>query len=333
MVVKIGACGICPVKDMAWYQRTIPSGSATGIALGHEFSGEIVEVGPKVTAVKVGDRFYGYAYRPCGKCEACLAKRYGECANPYQGSAGTWVNGAMAEYLLVPCTSNDRLIALPDDISDRNGALLEPFILGIGLANKAEEGDVVIILGMDFMMLCGVAKLKKAGLAKKVIVSDVSKKRLKAAEELGADVVINELKDDVVRVVMRETKGLGADLVIEATQRPVNLQQAVAVAQPLGAVWTTTEPYYGHYTVHPNLERQRGEHPEPKGREKGFTMQNAWGTLGPMVPRLQESIEFMRAGTVTAEKYVSHVFPIDKVKEAFEVAINPHESLKVIIEP
>lgn len=333
MVVKIGACGICPVKDMAWYQRRIPNSCNTGIALGHEFSGEIVEVGSKVTSVKAGDRFYGYAYRPCGECEACQDHRYGDCYNPYQGSAGTWVNGAMAEYLLVPCTSNERLIAIPDDISDQNGALLEPFILGIGLANKAEAGDVVVILGMDFMMLCAIAKLKKAALAGKIIVSDVSGKRLKAAGELGADVIVNDLEKDVVKVVMQETKGEGADLVIEASQRPVSLQQAIASAHRLGAVWTTTEPYFGHYSAHPGLERKRGEPPQPKGREKGFTMQNAWGTLGPHLPRLEESIEFMRSGIITAEKYVSHIFPLSKVNEAFEVALNPHESIKVMLEP
>ena len=273
MVLRVRACGICHIIDVPHYKMSFPlidapphyransPVSTSGIVLGHEFSGEIVEVGSKVTSVKVGNRFYGYAFRPCGQCEACQGGKYGDCANPYQGSAGTWVNGAMAEYLLVPCTSNDRLIALPDDISDQNGALLEPFILGIGLANKAEAGDVVVILGMNFMMLCAVAKLKKGGLAKKIIVSDVSPKRLKAAEELGADVTIDELKDDVVRVVMLETMGDGADLVIEASQRPVSLQQAIASAHPLGAVWTTTEPYFGHYTVLPNLERKREDPP------------------------------------------------------------------------
>ena len=62
-------------------------------------------------------------------------------------------------------------------------------------------------------------------------------------------------------------------------------------------------------------------------------MQNAWGTLGAHIPRLEEAIEFMRSGMITAEKYVTHVFPLSQVKEAFEIAINPHESIKVILEP
>ena len=98
ILVRIKACGICPLMDIPRYQR-ICVDHAPRVVLGHEFSGEVVEVGRSVTAVKVGDRVYGLAYRPCNSCDACLKQNYIHCENFEKGTAGTWINGGFAEYL------------------------------------------------------------------------------------------------------------------------------------------------------------------------------------------------------------------------------------------
>jgi threonine dehydrogenase-like Zn-dependent dehydrogenase len=337
VLIRVKASGICNIKDTAWWQKACPDYVGTGIALGHENSGEVVEIGPKITSLKVGDRVSGYAFQPCLKCEACKAKDFARCTRPTEGSGGTWINGSMAEYLLVPYIGNDKPWKLPDNVSYFDAALSEPTILGIGLANKAKPDDILVILGQELMGLAAVAWAKEKGVAR-VIVSDVSKKRLQAAKELGASVVVNELEQDVVKVVMEETAGWGADVVIEASRRPLNFQQAIAVVQPLGAVWLTSEPYYAHYALHPNLEQLPGSpHRTPQERatgvRQGFSIRNAWGTLGDGNIRRQQAIKLMQEGKITAKKHVTHIFPLEKVDEAFKTALNPHDAIKVMFEP
>lgn len=329
MVVKVGACGICPIMDFPKYKQKVYD-CATGIALGHEHCGEVVEAGTGLSDIKVGDKVYGLCYRPCFKCEACLAKDFGKCRRYPSGTAGSWINGAFAEYLLYPFVSKENIIKLPELISFRAGALLEPLILGIGLAEKAKDGDVVAIFGQDFMGLATVAELKAKGLAKKVILSDISKKRLEAAEELGADVVVNETKDNVVEVVMKETSGAGSRVVIVASGRPANFQQAIDVVRPGGAIWLGTM-YDAPFMFHPSL--QRPEMPRSNITQKGFTIQCAWGTLGPKFPRLEEAIKLIQFGTITADKFVTHVFPLERIREGFETAIHSPDAIKVMIEP
>ncbi|MBN1191669.1 MAG: alcohol dehydrogenase catalytic domain-containing protein [Dehalococcoidales bacterium] len=337
ILIRVEASGICNIKDTAWWQKACPDYVGTEIVLGHENSGEVVEVGSRITSLKVGDRVAGYAFQPCLKCEQCKAGNYSNCMRPTEGSSGTWINGSMAEYLLIPYVGNNKPWKLPDDVSCLDAALFEPTILGIGLANKAVPGDVVVILGQELMGLAALAWLEKKGI-EKVIVSDVSTKRLQAAGELGAKVVINELEQDVVKVVMAETAGRGADVVIETSRRPINFQQAISVVQPMGSVWLTSEPYYAHYALHPNLEQVPGSpHRSPQKQaadtRQGFSIKNAWGTLGDGDVRREQSIKLMQEGIISASKHVTHVFPLEKVPEAFETALNPHESIKVMFKP
>jgi L-iditol 2-dehydrogenase len=328
IVLKIGACGICHIKDMPRYKQSLFDCSA-GIAHGHEFCGEVVEVGPNVTVAKVGDKVYGLSFQPCLNCDACRSKNYAACSNFTDGTAGTWTNGGFAEYLLFPFANDENVIVVPETMSFRDGALIEPLYLSFGLANKAQAGDVVVIFGQDIMGLATVACLKEREVSK-IIVSDISKKRLKAAEEVGADVIVNELEQDVVDTVLEKTGGRGADVVIETAGRAVNFQQAIDIVKNHGNIWFGTT-YDSPFLFHPSL--QRPDKPRSNLTSKGFTMQCAWGTLGSRSTRRRQAVELLQSGKISAEKFVTHAFPLEKIKEAFEVAINPHESIKVVIEP
>ena len=333
MIVKIKACGICNVMDLPRYQRTV-LGVGTGIAHGHEWSGEVVEIGPKVTDVKVGDRVWGRSFLPCGKCAECLAKDYVKCKNFIQGMTGRWLHGAFAEYMLFPYVKEDPsiLVKLAKDVTYRDAALIEPMRLCLGLAAKAKAGDVVVIIGQQFMGLAILARLKAMGNIR-VIVSDVSKKRLEKSRELGADVVVDELKEDLVKVVMKETPvkgasvvmesaeelaGTGANVVIDTAGKPINFQQAVKMVGRNGTIWLT-QPYEASFMVNPRLLG-------------GASINNPWGTLGNGEMHVR-SMEFIQTGRITAEKVVTHVFPLDKIKEAFEVALHSPDAIKVVIEP
>lgn len=345
MVMKVGACGICPIIDLAHYRmsfplkdvpshrETVPLSATSGVVLGHEFSGEVVEVGPKVTTVKPGDRLYGVAWSPCGKCESCRLGNQADCL--YIDAAGRVINGAMAEYILFPNVTypsvrEDKIIGLPRDLSFRDGALLEPLRLSMGLAAKAKAGETVVVFGQEVIGLGVAARLKAMGAAK-VIVTDVSKKRLQVARDVGADVVVDALNEDILEAVMDETSGRGADIVMETSCRPESLQDAVNVIRPFGVIWLGT-----FYTAGPFFDpsyQRPGMVSMNITQKAGISIRCAWGTLGPWLPNLELARDLMQAGTLTAATVVSHVFPLEKAKEAFEAALNPHESIKVMIEP
>jgi threonine dehydrogenase-like Zn-dependent dehydrogenase len=191
------------------------------------------------------------------------------------------------------------------------------------------------------MGLGTVAKLKERNV--KVITSDVSKKRLQAAGELGADVLIDSVNQDVVSVVMKETKGNGADVVILIDTRPVGLMQAFASVRRAGTIWLAGY-YYSPFKVRADIGPSEGGMTSWIGPGVGYTdpsigfdpallhMQIAWGSLGPRVPRWLEAAELIQSGKITAKKHVTKAFPLAKTKEAFDLTTNDHDQIKVVVE-
>ncbi len=328
VVCKVKACAICDIMDIPAYTRgiwiTIP-----GVAMGHEWAGEVVEVGPKVTAVKVGDRIFGFAIRPCLNCPPCKAKDYGNCNNYREGGGGHRMHGAFAEYNFLPFATAGNIVKIPDSLSYRDGALIEVMRLSYGLAQKVEKGDYVVIFGMQFLPAGALARIKSTGLAKKIMVIDRSKKRLQVAKDLGADVVIDELNEDPVKVVMKETGDEGAQVIIESTGRPECFHQALKMlaegnvkTTPVargGTLWLP-QPYEAPVTFSGSLLKGGAAIRHPWGTIEGFTL-------------YKPTVEYMATGKIPASKVVTHVFPLEKTKEAFETCLNDRDAIKVIVEP
>jgi L-iditol 2-dehydrogenase len=329
MIIKVAACGICPLLDVPRYKRKLYD-HASGIAFGHECSGEVVGIGPKVKVVKLGDRVHGMSYRPCHRCEACQSGNYGRCLNFTEGIAGTWINGGFAEYLLFPFVANENIIILPDNMSYRDAALIEPVTVAVGLAGKAKEGDVAVVLGQEFMGLATVTQLKARGVAK-VIVGDLSCKRLDKSREAGADIVVNELESNIITIVMKETSGKGADVVIETAGRPATFLQSIDLIKEHGSIWLGSF-YDGPFLFDPSLVRPDMPHSNLT-QKHGISIHCPWLTFDDRTTRRVQAMELVRSGKITAQKFVSHYYPLEKIKEAFETASNPLESIKVIIEP
>src|SRR5208282_1791343 len=118
--------------------------------------------------------------------------------------------------------------------------------LAIGLSRKANAGQTALVLGQELMGVGVVAKMKERGV--KVIATDVSDKRLKAGGEVGADILINSIDQDVVRTVMKETRGKGADVVIVIDTRPQALMEAISSTRRAGAIWLAGY-YYSPFKV------------------------------------------------------------------------------------
>jgi len=341
-IVKVGACGVCTVMDVDAWIRWQRGGEGPGLARGHEWAGEIVELGSRVTDFKVGDRiFQNPVFKPCYRCQYCLERDYWRCVNWRDGMAQRSIHGGFAEYIWIPFITNESAAKMPKDLSWRDLAMIEPLYLGIGISRKAKAGETALVLGLELMALGVVAKFKERNV--KVIASDVSKKRRDAAGKLGADVLIDSINEDVVSVVMKATKGKGVDVVIVADTRPIALMQAISSVRRAGAIWLAGY-YYSPFKVRADIGPSEGGMSSWIGPGIGITdpsigfdpallhMQVAWGSLGPRVPRWLEAAELIQSGKITGKKHVTSVFPLEKTKAAFDLTRDDDDQIKVVVE-
>jgi len=204
-------------SDLKTYRRGHPTMIRKASVFGHEWAGDIVEIGSKVNKFKAGDRIVSVNSVPCFNCYYCKLGRYSLCENL------VYNNGAYAEYIKVPGNILEKnTYKIPEGIKYKEAALLEPLacvVHGVEESN-INSGDTVVINGAGpvGLMFVALAKLKGAN----VISVDLSDERLKYAREFGADYVINGAKvNNQVQAVKRLTKNKrGVDIAIDATGIP-----------------------------------------------------------------------------------------------------------------
>ena len=231
-LVRIKSALTCG-SDLKTYRRGHPTMIADGSVFGHEWAGDIVELGDGVEDFKLGDRVVAVNSVPCFKCYYCKLERYSMCENL------VYNNGAYAEYIKIP---SDILaintIKIPDHVEYPSAALTEPLacaVHGIDESNIS-EGDMVAVNGAGPIGLFFVALAKLKGAI--VISSDLSDERLEVAEELGADFTVNAARaDDQVQEVKDLTDGgRGVDVAIEATGFPKVWEMTILMARKGGTV-------------------------------------------------------------------------------------------------
>lgn len=178
---------------------------------GHEFCGEVVEVGEGASNLKIGDRVFFWRRVPCGNCALCLAGYEELC---FHGPvAGSNIPGCLAEYVLLPAGS---IASIPDSINDSEATAMQPLMVATGAvhATGIEMGDTVVVLGQGSMGL-NVMQLSRVCNAGKAIAVDVRDDVLAFSSQFGADITINAHKTDLEEAVLEATGGVGADIVFE----------------------------------------------------------------------------------------------------------------------
>src|ERR1700694_1989154 len=213
-----------------------------GLVIGHEPVGVIYELGPGVTGYDVGDRVLVGAITPCGQCRACLSGQLSQCGHGdgYEALGG-WrfgntINGAQAEYLLVP-HAQANLAKIPDELTDEQVVLLSDIAsTGFSGAESADirVGDTVVVLAQGPIGLCATAGAKLMG-ASFVIGVDGDPVRMKMAKRMGADVVLDPKQCDVISEVKRLTGG-GADVAIEALGLQETFENCLRSLRPGGTL-------------------------------------------------------------------------------------------------
>lgn len=178
---------------------------------GHEFCGQVVDLGPEIKNVKLGDRVVYYRRSPCYKCRLCLSGHQYFC---HRGPVlGVDIPGCLAEYVLIPAES---LISIPDSISDSEAAVMQPLSAAVADVEVAEieMGDTVVVFGQGIMGLYLIQLSRLCG-AGKVVALSSRDEALAISGQLGANFLINLRHTNTVEAVMDATNGLGADVIFE----------------------------------------------------------------------------------------------------------------------
>ena len=235
LLLRVRAASICgtDVKIIRNGHRKLADGQR--VVLGHEFIGTIERAGADVEGYGAGQRVGVVPNAGCGYCDACIRGQANYC--PQYTAFGIDRDGGHAAYVVVPgrFIAQGNVVPLPEAVSDREGALLEPFscvVNGVRAA-RIELGDTVLIFGAGPIGLMHVMLCRIAG-AGKLIVVDPLEDRLRRAARLGCDVTIDPAHDNVQERIRHETEGRGVDVAITACPVAEVQSQAVGLLAPYG---------------------------------------------------------------------------------------------------
>ncbi|MDD5170994.1 MAG: alcohol dehydrogenase catalytic domain-containing protein, partial [Syntrophales bacterium] len=197
VIVKVRACGVCG-SDLHVYKRD----GQDGTIFGHEFSGDIVEVGAQVTGIMPGMRVTAVGFKPCGKCFWCAQGKGHRCSA--MALLGYHFPGAMAEYVHVPFAALGRSIfPLPAELTYEDAASVEPLSISYFSVNRAQpkENETIAVIGLGVIGLYAIQVLKAMGVSK-IVASGRRPSRLEAAKACGAHIIIDAAKEDAVKASM-----------------------------------------------------------------------------------------------------------------------------------
>jgi L-iditol 2-dehydrogenase len=314
--IEVKAAGICGSDIHIWHSDiAIPV--RPPVVIGHEFSGVVVEVGEGVTTCKVGDRVTSEtAYSYCGKCHNCKTGRYNLCDE--RRTLGYWYNGAFAKYTVVP---EDRIHILSKSVSFEEGAMMEPAACVtnalMDLIN-IQAGDVVLVSGPGAVGLIALQVAKAHGAFVIVSGTSVDAKRLEFAKKLGADIVVDVTKEDLLEIVKKNTlMGRGVDVVAECSGSGRATAAGIEAVRKQGhfvQIGLAGSPF--------ELNFDRICYKEIK----------VTGSLGSVWTSWKNAIKLVESGKLNLKDLASHTFSLDDWQKGFEVFENK-EGLKVLFKP
>lgn len=313
VLLKVAYTGICGT-DIHTFKGQYAN-SVTPIVLGHEFSGKVEKVGPDVKSLKPGDRVTSETtFATCGKCVYCKAHEYNLCEN--RVGIGTKANGSMANYVL---TREESCHVLPKNVSYQLAAMSEPLSCCVHAMYQKTPftlHDTLLIMGPGPMGLLSLQIAKEIGAF--TIVSGITKdaERLQIAKELGADIIVDTQKQDLAKVVMDATNGVGVTKVYDCS----GAVPAVNAALPLLRKGGTFQQV-GLFAK-PKNELDERSIIQHEITYRGSRSQNPYDW--PIALHLESK------GAIAKDRMITKVFDLEHWRGAFE-AMMAGQELKVLI--
>jgi alcohol dehydrogenase len=316
-LVRVDAVTICGT-DLHILKGDVPA-VTDGRILGHEAVGTVEAVGTGVKNVAVGDRVLVSCISACGRCRFCRERSYGQCLGGGGWILGHKIDGTQAERVRVPFADTSTY-GVPDGVTDEQILMLADILptgYEVGVLNgRVGPGDVVAVVGAGPIGLSAMMGARLFSPAH-VVAIDLADSRLEAAKHVGADITINNGREDAVAVVRDLTGALGADVAIEAVGVPAAFELATALARPGGRI--------------ANI----GVHGQPATLHlEDLWIRNVRITTGlvdtystPTLLRLAQGHQ------IEADRFVTHHFTLDQFEEAYDTFARAGETgaLKVVL--
>jgi L-iditol 2-dehydrogenase len=309
ILVKIMSCGICGSDIVEWYR--LPRAP---LVLGHEIGGEIVEVGGSVKNFRPGNRVFVAPKVPCMTCDYCKNGHYPVCTNIKDR-----MPGGFAEYVLVPeSLVENGTYRLPDNVTFDQSTFIEPLACVVRAQRLAGLKDkqtfMVIGCGMSGLLHIKLAKAKKC----RIIATDINEKRLEIAKKFGANFTINAQEDVPERLIAENTKK--ADVVMLCASALSAVDQAWKCVDKGGVVVFFAVPGPDKVVTVPINDFWTKE----------MSIITSY-YCGP--PDIVDAIKLIESGQIKVDDMITHKLSLKDTAKGFQMVMDGHKSLKVIIKP
>lgn len=304
VLVKVKATGVCG--------SDIPRVLGTGahyypIILGHEFSGEVVEIGNDVSNVRVGDKVSGAPLVPCHKCIDCLRGHYSQCK--HYSFIGSRTSGSWAEYVKMPAIN---AVKLPSEVSFVEGAFMEPITVALhGLfVMDFKGGSDVAIVGMGTIGLLALQCAKALG-AKNIYAFDIDDEKLNIAKEYGAYYCINTGEEGFREKVWEATNGRGFEQVIETAGVEFTEKLSLEIAANKGNVM-----FIGTPSKPITLEPREFEYIN----RKELTVRGSWMSYSAPFPGKEWELAayYLKTKQIKVDKLIDRKIGMESIASAFD---------------
>ena len=308
--IKLLVLGICG-SDIHYYTSGRIGSQVVKypFTVGHECAGEVIETGPAVTRLRKGDIIAVEPAMWCGKCDQCLSGRHHTCRTlKFLGCPGQ-AEGALSEYIVMPEAS---CYPLPGALIPDHGAISEPLAIGVYAVRKAGEirSTKIGILGFGPIGMSVFLGAKTQGTGQ-IYVSDKIDERLAIAAKEKVSWTGNPLKEHIAEIV-RQREPLGLDIVFECCGQQEALDQAIDILKPGGRLIVVGIPEFNRWTLSVDDSRRREISVQFIRRQVGC---------------VEDSLDMMNNGKINVGNMVTHRFPFENTKEAFDLVAGYHDGV------
>jgi len=319
LLVRIDACAVCGT-DLKAHASGNPRIKAP-MVMGHEFTGRLAEVGAELSGYQVGQRVVMATSVSCGQCAYCRRGLANLCVE--LTPMGFGYPGGMAGYTVIPAraVANGHVVIVPPELPANVAALAEPVSCAVNAMGNCRltPGDSLLVIGAGPMGIINALVARAMGAAK-VMLAEVNPARLEQARPFGFDRLVNPATEDLAAVVRAETAGLGVDVALVAAPAAAPMEQAMALVRKQGAV-----------CLFASLPAGRSEL-TIDSRTIHYGEVHVVGSSDSTAAHVAKAVALLADPRLMAERLVTHVLPLSRVHEAFDL-MRSGECLRVVLTP